>query len=177
MSASLRKAGIYALLAMAIAIPCAFGQTSLFETNVKNAITTDALWLFKGDFQLEYAQTTGAHSSWSMRAGITKHRAGQGGIGPEYADGNYRFYWGFRYRYYFAFRAPHLVFISAGLDNRPWDNLITPLIDAGVSLNLKPVTVSLVYQVGYEIYVRDRSMNGWHSRWVNGPEIRAGIWF
>ncbi len=177
MSASLRRVGIYALLALAIVVPNAFSQTSLFETNVKHAITTDALWLFKGDFQLEYAQTTGPRSSWAIRAGITKHRMGQGHIGPEYANGHYYFYLGFRYRYYVAFRAPHLVFISAGVDNRPWDNLITPLVDAGVSFNLKPITVSLVYQVGYEIYVKDRSMNGWHSRWVNGPEIRAGVCF
>ncbi len=177
MRVSLRRVSVYALLALAIVVPSAFSQTSLFETNVKHAITADVLWLFKGDFQFEYAQTVSAHSSWSVRAGITKHRAGQGEIGEEYANGNYRFYLGFRYRYYFAFRAPHLVFISAGVDNRPWDNMVAPVVNAGVSFNLKPVTVSVLYALGYEIYVRDRSLDGWHSRWVYGPEIRAGVCF
>ncbi|MBM3297649.1 MAG: hypothetical protein FJY80_15385 [Candidatus Aminicenantes bacterium] len=163
------------LLGIIFVAPQAFGQVGLFERPVEYAVTADVLWLMDKDYGFELASTLSARSSWSVRFGYTKHREGVGGPGDLYHDGKGRWYLGFRWRWYYPARAPHLLFVSAGWDNRPQDNLVTPLIDAGLSLNFKPLTVSVLYSVGYEIYVRSRT--SWSSRWVHGPEIRAGFCF
>ncbi len=165
----------YAMLVLAVAAPGAYGQVSLFEKPVDYGVTADVLWLADKDFGFELASTLSARSVWTVRFGFTKHREGQGGPGDAYSDGKGRWYLGFRYRAYIPARAPHLVWLGVGWDNRPQDNLITPLLEAGASLNFKPLTVSILYAVGYEIYVRSRA--SWTSRWVHGPEIRAGFCF
>lgn len=169
------KVFLFAALSVLLLSSRAFSQISLFEKPINYAVTADVLWLADGDYGFELASTLSARSSWAVRFGYTKHREGQGGPGDAYHDGKGRWYLGFRWRAYYPARAPHLLFISLGWDNRPQDNLVTPLVDAGVTLNLKPLTVTALYSVGYEIYVRSRS--SWSSRWVHGPEIRAGFCF
>ncbi|MBN2200059.1 MAG: hypothetical protein JW747_09465 [Candidatus Aminicenantes bacterium] len=163
------------LLSVLFYAPQAFSQVSLFEKPIDYAVTADLLWLADGDYGFELASTLSARSSWAVRFGYTKHREGQGGPGDAYHDGKGRWYLGFRWRIYYPARAPHLVFVSTGWDNRPQDNLVTPVIEAGTTLNFKPLTITALYSLGYEIYVRSRS--SWSSRWVHGPEIRAGICF
>lgn len=165
----------FIILCLCLTIPKAFGQLGFLDKPVNYAITADVLWGTDKDFGFELASTLSARSAWAVRFGYTKHREGQGGPGEAYHDGKGRWYLGFRWRGYYVVRAPHLVFISAGWDNRPQDNLVAPVVDAGLTLNLKPITVTVLYSVAYEIYVRSRS--SWSSRWVYGPEIRAGLCF
>ena len=156
------------------AAPQAFGHVPITAAPVGYSLTTDLLWLANGDFQLELASTLSARSVWSVRFGYTTHRAGSGKIGDKYANGKGRWAIGFRYRHYLLARAPHLLFVGVGYDNRPQDNMIGPLVELGATVNIKPATVSLLYAAGYEFYLYN---SPYDQRFVHGPEVRIGICF
>ncbi len=177
MSRFLKRLSILVVLGLAVAIPKAFSQNSIFEPVVNHAITADVLWLIDGDYMLEYAGTISSRTAWTVRVGYTAHRQGQGGRGSEYSRDRHRWYLGFRWRGYYFKPAPNLLFVSFGLDNRPQDNLLAPVAEVGATLNIKPFTASALYSVGYEIYLRKHTAEGLHSRFVNGPEVRVGICF
>jgi len=156
------------------AVPQAFGQVPFFSAPVGYSLTTDLLWLANKDFQLELASTLSARSVWTVRFGYTTHRAGSGKIGEKYANGKGHWYLGFRYRHYLLARAPHLLFVGIGYDNRPQDNMIAPCAEIGATVNLKPVTLSLLYAAGYEFYLY---YTVYDKRFVHGPELRIGVCF
>jgi hypothetical protein len=156
------------------AVPKLFGQSTFLTAPINYGITTDILWLANKDIQFELASTLSSRSVWTARFGYTYHRAGQGGIGEKYANNKGRWYLGFRWRGYLLSRAPHLVFIGLGWDNRPQDAMIAPMAELGATLSLKPVTVTLLYAAGYELYIRNA---GYNSRFVHGPELRVGFCF
>ncbi|HEX9903282.1 MAG TPA: hypothetical protein VGB72_10530 [Acidobacteriota bacterium] len=154
--------------------PQAFGQVRFLTAPIDYGLTTDILWLANKDIQFELASTLSSRSVWTARFGYTTHRAGQGGIGEKYGNNKGRWYLGFRWRGYLLARAPHLLFIGAGWDNRPQDSMIAPMAEVGATVSLKPATITLLYSAGYEFYIKHA---GYDSRFVHGPELRVGICF
>jgi hypothetical protein len=165
---------VLALFGMLSVAPQLFGQERFLTAPIDYGLTTDFVWLAHNDFQLELASTLSARSVWTARFGYTHHRAGQGGIGEKYGNNKGRWYLGFRWRGYLLARAPHLLFIGVGWDNRPQDSMIAPMAEVGATVSFKPATLTLLYSAGYELYIKHA---GYDSRFVHGPELRLGICF
>ncbi len=139
------------------------------------SITTDILELLDEDYQLEVMYYTSSRSAFSVRLGYYRtieDPPNEEGL-KEYAEGNRHWELGGRWRLFLMDRAPNLLFVGAGFDNRPQDNTITPLGEVGFNLALKPVIVSLLVFGGYEIHVYGSG----EDRFVKGIELRAGVGF
>ena len=133
-------------------------------------ITTDILELIDEDYQLEVMYYTSTKSAFSVRVGYYRTIEDSD---EKYADGDRHWELGGRWRLFVLDRAPNMLFVGAGFDNRPQDNTITPLGEVGFNLVLKPFIVSVVGFGGYEIHVYDSD----ESRFVKGIELRAGVAF
>jgi len=134
------------------------------------ALTTDILELIDEDYQLELMYYTSSKSAFSVRLGYYRTIEDSDDV---YADDERHWELGGRWRLFLMDRAPNLLFLGVGFDNRPQDNTITPLGEAGFNLALKPIILSIVGFGGYEIHVYDTD----DSRFVKGIELRAGIGF
>jgi len=137
---------------------------------VDYAFTTDILEIIDEEYQMEFSTVIGYNSTWAARIGYYKHREDSK---EEYAGGKRRWEIGFRWRYFPTERAPNLLFFGLGFDNRPQDNSITPLGEAGLNLCFKPIIVSVLGFAGYQLHWRSPRPN----RWVKGIELRAGFCF
>lgn len=138
--------------------------------SVHFGITTDILELIDEDYQLEVMYYTSTRSAFSVRVGYYRTIEDSD---DKYDNGDRHWELGGRWRLFVLDRAPNLLFVGAGFDNRPQDNTITPLGEVGFNFALKPVIFSLVGFGGYEIHV----YNSDDSRFVKGIELRAGIAF
>ncbi|MBD3412970.1 MAG: hypothetical protein GF421_00870 [Candidatus Aminicenantes bacterium] len=139
------------------------------------AFTTDILEIIDEDYQIEVMYYTSWKSAFSVRLGYYRtieNPPNEEGL-EVYADGDRHWELGGRWRLFLLDRAPNMLFVGAGFDNRPQDNTITPLGEVGFNLVFKPIILSVVGFGGYEIYVYESDNN----RFVTGIELRAGVGF
>ncbi|MFO7980409.1 MAG: hypothetical protein R6V00_06190 [Candidatus Aminicenantes bacterium] len=134
------------------------------------SITTDILELIDKDYQLEVMYYTSTKSAFSVRVGYYRTIEDSNDV---YANDDRHWELGGRWRLFLMDRAPNLLFVGLGFDNRPQDNTITPLGEVGFNVTLKPIIVSVVGFGGYEFHVYDSDGN----RFVKGIELRAGVGF
>ncbi|MGM0465265.1 MAG: hypothetical protein ACQERH_02395 [Acidobacteriota bacterium] len=134
------------------------------------SITTDILELIDKDYQLEVMYYTSTKSAFSVRVGYYRTIEDSNDV---YANDDRHWELGGRWRLFLMDRAPNLLFVGLGFDNRPQDNTITPLGEVGFNVVLKPIIVSVVGFGGYEFHVYDSDGN----RFVKGIELRAGVGF
>jgi len=142
---------------------------------IQFSVTTDILELIDNDYQFEFMYFTSLNSAFSIRLGHYRtiedppDKEGR----KKYAGNDRHWELGGRWRFFLLDRAPNLLFFGVGFDNRPWDNTITPLGEAGFNLALRPILLSVVGFGGYEIHFFGSGTN----RFVKGVELRAGIGF
>lgn len=142
---------------------------------VKFTVTTDIFELIDKDYQFEFMLLTSRKSAFSIRLG--HYRTIEDPPDEEgrekYAGDDRHYELGGRWRLFLLGRAPNLLFLGAGFDNRPWDNTITPLGEVGFNVILRPLVLSVVGFGGYEVHFYGSGEN----RYVKGVELRAGIGF
>lgn len=134
------------------------------------SITTDILELIDKDYQLEVMYYTSTKSAFSVRVGYYRTIEDSNDV---YENDDRHWELGGRWRLFLMDRAPNLLFVGLGFDNRPQDNTITPLGEVGFNVALKPIIVSVVVFGGYELHFFDSGTN----RFVKGVELRAGVGF
>ncbi|MFW6140196.1 MAG: hypothetical protein ACOC5S_02440 [Acidobacteriota bacterium] len=134
------------------------------------ALTTDILELIDEDYQLELMYYTSTKSAFSVRVGYYRTIEDSDEV---YVNDERHWELGGRWRLFLMDRAPNLLFLGLGFDNRPQDNTITPLGEVGFNVALKPFLVSVIGFGGYEFHVYDSD----DSRFVKGIELRAGVGF
>lgn len=137
---------------------------------VDYAFTMDILEIIDDDYlQVEFFSVLSHNSAWAARVGYYRHLEDSDLV---YGGGKRHWELGFRWRFFPVQRAPNLVFLGIGFDNRPEDNSITPTAEAGVNLCIKPFILSIIGFAGYELHWNDGD-----NRFVKGIEARAGICF
>lgn len=134
------------------------------------SLTTDILELTDKDYQAELSLINRNKTSFSVRLG--SYRTIEDSAN-KYPGDERRWELGARWRYFLTGNAPNLVFFGFGFDNRPEDSNVTPTVELGVNLCLKPIIVSLIGFTGYEVKWQQSKAN----RWVKGIEVRAGLCF
>lgn len=166
------QAGAALLLALAASTVPARAAGIQFLPKVEYHLTADILGLSRGDLQLEFSSIIAPRTAWAVRAGYFQHTQA---AGKKYSDGQGRWEVGFRWRAYLLQDAPHWLFLGVGWNNRPEDAQVTPLAELGFSLNIRPLSVTVLGFYGYEYYMKTRPE--FQSGWVKGFEIRAGVCF
>jgi len=137
---------------------------------IRFAITTDILELIDEDYQMEFMYLTALNSAFSFRVGYYRTIEDSDDV---YVNEERHWELGGRWRLFLMDRAPNLLFVGAGFDNRPQDNTITPLGEFGFNFAFRPIILSIVGFGGYEIHFFGSGDN----RFVKGVELRAGIGF
>jgi len=165
-------AGLLVLLSVTAASAQTAARPDILVPWIEYALTTDIPQLLDAEYQVEFTSMLTVRTAWAVKAGYFKHRQG---TDNHYADGKGRWDIGFRWRYYLIQRAPHWLFLGFGWNNRPQDAQITPLGEAGFTLNIRPLSFTVMGTYGYEFYLKQSPE--FEPRWVKGFELRAGICF
>lgn len=165
-------AGLMVLVWAAAALALTAAPADILVPRIEYALTTDIPQLLAGDYQVEFTSMLSLHTAWAVKAGFFKRRQG---TDEPYADGKGRWDIGFRWRYYLVQRAPHWLFLGVGWNNRPQDGQITPLGEAGFTLNIRPLSFTVMGTYGYEFYLKQSP--DFEPHWVKGLELRAGFCF
>jgi len=165
-------AGLLVLLSVTAASAQTAALSNFFVPRVEYALTADIPQLLDGEYQVEFTSMLTLHTAWAVKAGYFRRRQG---TDEHYADGKGRWEIGFRWRYYLIQRAPHWLFLGIGWNNRPQDAQITPLGEAGFTLNIRPLSFTVMGTYGYEFYLKQSP--DFEPHWVTGFELRAGFCF
>ena len=120
------------------------------------ALTTDILELTNKDYQVELSTIGRNKTSFSIRLGSYRNIEDSKNT---YPGNERRWELGTRWRYFFTSNAPNLVFFGFGFDNRPEDNTITPTAELGINVFVKPIILSLIGFIGYEVKWRQSEAN------------------
>ena len=165
-------AGILVFFIVAAASAQTSAPPNILVPRIEYALTIDIPQLLDGEYQVEFTSMLTLRTAWAVKAGYFKHLQG---TDEHYTDGKGRWDIGFRWRYYLIQRAPHWLFLGIGWNNRPQDAQITPLGEAGFTLNILPLSFTVMGTYGYEFYLKQSA--DFVPLWVKGLELRAGVCF